>query len=124
MRVGFIGLGNMGEPHGSKSCLRRASMSSATTSSALAPKGSSRLPPGSGSLRILRNRADHASGRRRLKSVASEVLPGMMPGSILLDCSTVDIDSALEVNAAAKSANLDLSTLRSPAASAARSPGR
>jgi 3-hydroxyisobutyrate dehydrogenase len=39
-----------------------------------------------------------------LRSVAAEVLPVMTPGAVLLDCSTVDVESARAVAAEAEAA--------------------
>jgi 3-hydroxyisobutyrate dehydrogenase len=41
-----------------------------------------------------------------LKAVASDVIPAMVPGAVLLDCSTVDVASAREVAAMAEAAGL------------------
>jgi 3-hydroxyisobutyrate dehydrogenase len=41
-----------------------------------------------------------------LRSVAAEVIPAMSKGAVLLDCSTVDVDSARAVAADAQAAGL------------------
>ncbi|MCD1616621.1 3-hydroxyisobutyrate dehydrogenase [Salipiger marinus] len=41
-----------------------------------------------------------------LRRVAAEVIPAMTPGAVLLDCSTVDVDSARAVAAQAEAAGL------------------
>lgn len=41
-----------------------------------------------------------------LQSVADEIIPAMQPGSVLLDCSTVDVDSARDVAKQAEDAGL------------------
>ena len=47
-----------------------------------------------------------------LKKVAEEILPLMTPGSILLDCSTVDVESTLEV--AEMASRFDVGSLDAP----------
>ncbi|MEM9577204.1 MAG: 3-hydroxyisobutyrate dehydrogenase [Pseudomonadota bacterium] len=95
-KVGFIGLGNMGAPMAAN--LARAGMqvvgydtaetqAEGVTMAAAAAEAAreadiviTMLPNGA----ILRN-------------VAEEVIPAMKPGALLLDCSTVDVDSARAV---------------------------
>ena len=105
MRVGFIGLGNMGGPMARNLAGANVDVvgydivracpevvkSAASSVEAVASRDIvlTMLPDG-----------------EILKSVASEILPAMKPGAVLLDCSTVDIDSALEVNASAQAADL------------------
>ncbi|MCY4462736.1 MAG: 3-hydroxyisobutyrate dehydrogenase [Albidovulum sp.] len=103
MKVGFIGLGNMGAPMARNLAaanievagfdIARACPEAVAPASSAAEAASSRdvvltmLPDG-----------------EALLAVASEIIPAMPPGSLLLDCSTVDIDSALKANEAAKAA--------------------
>ena len=105
MRVGFIGLGNMGEPMARNLAAAKIDVAgydiARTCPEGVVPVSSARE---AAELReiVLTMLPDGNA----LKSVASEILPAMAPGAILLDCSTVDVDSALEVSRAAESANL------------------
>jgi 3-hydroxyisobutyrate dehydrogenase len=105
MKIGFIGLGNMGAPMAAN--LAKAGHEvvgfdvtapmpegvSAAASAAEAAKGAkvviTMLPNGD----ILRR-------------VAAEVIPAMDKGAVLLDCSTVDVQSARDVAADAVAAGL------------------
>lgn len=105
MNIGFIGLGNMGAPMaanlakaGHRVCgFDAAGVSVAgvipTDSAAEAAKGAevviTMLPNGD----ILRR-------------VANQIIPAMTSGAVLLDCSTVDVDSARAVAQQARASNL------------------
>ena len=105
MKIGFIGLGNMGGPMAANLAkaghevtgfdMAEVSIEGVhmAASSAEAAKGAqvviSMLPNGD----ILRN-------------VASEVIPAMTKGAVFLDCSTVDVDSARAVANQAQTAGL------------------
>lgn len=105
MKIGFIGLGNMGAPMAANLAAAghvvtgfdmAAAMPEgviAATSSAAAAQGAdvviTMLPNG-----------------QILQSVAAEVIPAMQPGAVLCDCSTVDVDSARNVAAQAHGAGL------------------
>jgi 3-hydroxyisobutyrate dehydrogenase len=104
-KIGFIGLGNMGAPMAANLAAAGHSVAgfdvAGTTAEGVAPalsldeavKGAevvvTMLPDGP----ILRN-------------VAAQVLPLMQPGALLLDCSTVDVDSARDVAEAAEAAGM------------------
>ncbi|MGX0904278.1 3-hydroxyisobutyrate dehydrogenase [Roseovarius sp. MBR-79] len=103
MKIGFIGLGNMGAPMAANLAKAGHEVAgfdlaapmpegvSAAASAAEAAKGAAvvitMLPNGD----ILRR-------------VASEVIPAMDTGAVLLDCSTVDVQSARDVAAEAVAA--------------------
>lgn len=104
MKIGFIGLGNMGSPMaanlvaaghevvGYDTVVRPEGITMATSSAAAAQDADvviTMLPNGA-----------------ILRIVASEVIPAMKPGAILLDCSTVDVEAAREVAANAVAAGL------------------
>ena len=105
MKIGFIGLGNMGGPMAAN--LAKAGHQVAGFD-LTAP-----MPPGV-------TRADTAAGAAAgadvvismlpngaiLRSVAAEVIPAMRAGAVLCDCSTVDVDSARAVAEQAGSAGL------------------
>ena len=105
MKIGFIGLGNMGAPMAAN--LARAGhevtgFDTAQVSVEVVP-----MVPGA---------ADAARGAEVvitmlpsgeiLRSVAREIIPAMEPGAIFLDCSTVDVASARAVAEEARQAGL------------------
>jgi 3-hydroxyisobutyrate dehydrogenase len=105
MKIGFIGLGNMGAPMAAN----LAAAGHAVTGfdvAATAPEG----------VAMAATAGEAAAGAEVvitmlpngaiLKSVAAEVIPAMTPGAVLLDCSTVDVASAREVAAQAEAAGL------------------
>src|SRR6056297_3036502 len=105
MKIGFIGLGNMGGPMAANLAKAGHEVTgfdmaevnidgvAMASSAAEAAKGAqvviSMLPNGD----ILRN-------------VAAEVIPAMTKGAVFLDCSTVDVDSARAVANQAQTAGL------------------
>jgi 3-hydroxyisobutyrate dehydrogenase len=105
MKIGFIGLGNMGGPMAAN--LAKAGHSVAGFDMADV------------SIEGVRNVSDAAAAAigadvvitmlpngAILRSVADEVIPAMKPGAVLLDCSTVDVESARAVAEQAGAAGL------------------
>lgn len=105
MKIGFIGLGNMGAPMAANLAKAGHEVTgfdmadvkidgvSMVTSAAEAAKGAAvviTMLPNGGILR----------------KVAAEVIPVMAPGAVLLDCSTVDVASARDVAVEAQAAGL------------------
>ncbi len=105
MRIGFIGLGNMGGPMAAN--LARAGHEVAGFDlSAPLPDGVTRADSAHAAatgadvvITMLPNGAI-------LRAVADEVIPAMAPGAVLCDCSTVDVDSARAVADQAGAAGL------------------
>ncbi len=106
MKIGFIGLGNMGGPMAAN--LARAGHQ-VTGFDLTAP-----CPDGvAGAARA----QDAASGAEVvitmlpngaiLRDVAAQIIPVMAPGAVLCDCSTVDVESARAVAAQAEAAGLE-----------------
>ncbi len=96
MKVGFIGLGNMGAPMAANLVAAGHEVTGFDTVAAC-PDGVASASTAAAAatdadvvLTMLPNGAI-------LKSVASEVLPVMSKGAVLLDCSTVDVESARAV---------------------------
>lgn len=103
MKIGFIGLGNMGGPMAANlvsaghevtgfdlTAPMPAGVAAAATAQAAVADAEvviTMLPNGA----ILRN-------------VADQIIPAMVPGTVLCDCSTVDVDSARAVAAQAEGA--------------------
>ncbi|WP_374425843.1 3-hydroxyisobutyrate dehydrogenase [Paracoccus sp. (in: a-proteobacteria)] len=105
MRIGFIGLGNMGGPMAAN--LARAGHEVAGFDlNAPMPDGVTRADSAHAAatgadvvITMLPNGAI-------LRAVADEVIPAMAPGAVLCDCSTVDVDSARAVADQASAAGL------------------
>jgi len=105
MRIGFVGLGNMGGPMAANLAAAGHDVTGYDTagvtidgvgtagSAAEAAKGArvviTMLPNG-----------------EILRAVANDVIPAMTPGAVFLDCSTVDVDSARAVAEQARAAGL------------------
>ncbi|MCD1624516.1 MAG: 3-hydroxyisobutyrate dehydrogenase [Paracoccaceae bacterium] len=105
MKIGFIGLGNMGAPMAAN--LVKAGhevtgfdAAGVTVTGVQAASSSSAAATGADVvITMLPNGAI-------LRSVADEVIPVMSKGAALVDCSTVDVDSARAVAAQAEAAGL------------------
>ena len=105
MKIGFIGLGNMGGPM-AKNLAAAGHEVTGFDLTAPMPEGVTAAP----------SAAEAASGAEVvitmlpdgpiLRKVAAEVIPAMEKGAILLDCSTVDVASARTVAGEAVSAGL------------------
>ncbi|MTH77297.1 3-hydroxyisobutyrate dehydrogenase [Paracoccus aestuariivivens] len=111
MKIGFIGLGNMGGPM----ALNLARAGHEVTGFDL----SAPMPDG---VQPAASAADAAAGAdvvvtmlpdgAILRRVAAEVIPAMQHGTVLCDCSTVDVESAREV--AGQAAHAGLGSLDAP----------
>ncbi|MDA8585681.1 3-hydroxyisobutyrate dehydrogenase [Rhodobacteraceae bacterium] len=111
MKIGFIGLGNMGGPMARNLVAAGHDVSAfdvvapipdgmtAKTSAAAAAKGAEIV------ITMLPNGAI-------LRGVANDIIPAMSSGSVLLDCSTVDVESARAV--ADQAAATDVGALDAP----------
>lgn len=105
MKIGFIGLGNMGGP-----------MAANLAKAGHEVQGFDLVAPCPDGVRKADTAAGAASGAdvvitmlpngAILRSVAAEVIPAMAPGAVLCDCSTVDVDSARAVADQAMAAGL------------------
>lgn len=105
MKIGFIGLGNMGGPMAAN--LAKAGHEVAGFD-LTAP-----MPDGVHSHATAADAAKDADvviamlpNGAILKAVADEVIPAMKSGAVFCDCSTVDVDSAKDVAAQANNAGL------------------
>ena len=109
MKIGFIGLGNMGAP-----------MAANLVAAGHAVTGFDTAAPCPAGVTQAASAAEAAAGAEVvitmlpngaiLRAVAAEVIPALPPGAVLCDCSTVDVDSAravAEMAAAAGKAALD-----------------
>ncbi|WP_113910976.1 3-hydroxyisobutyrate dehydrogenase [Roseovarius dicentrarchi] len=105
MKIGFIGLGNMGGP-----------MAANLAAAGHEVRGFDLDAPMPEGVQAADSAADAATGAevvismlpngKILRSVADEVIPAMAAGAVLCDCSTVDVESARAVAAQAHDAGL------------------
>ncbi len=105
MKIGFIGLGNMGGP-----------MAANLASAGHDVTGFDMADVAIDGVAMADSAAEAATGRdvvitmlpngQILRSVADQVIPVMQKGAVLLDCSTVDVESARAVAAKATDAGL------------------
>ena len=105
MKIGFIGLGNMGGPMAAN--LAKAGhdvtgFDMAEVSIEGVPLAASAAEAATGAQVVI----TMLPNGQILRKVADEVIPAMEAGAVLLDCSTVDVDSARAVAEQAQSAGL------------------
>ncbi|MWB77104.1 3-hydroxyisobutyrate dehydrogenase [Pseudooceanicola sp. 216_PA32_1] len=111
MKIGFIGLGNMGGP-----------MAANLAAAGHEVTGFDTAPVSIDGVSMAPSAAEAAAGREVvitmlpngaiLRAVAAEIVPVMAGGAVFLDCSTVDVDSARAV--AADAADRGLMALDAP----------
>jgi 3-hydroxyisobutyrate dehydrogenase len=105
MKIGFIGLGNMGAPMAANLVKAGHSVTGFDTAGVTiegvtpAPSAAAAATGADVVITMLPNGAI-------LRAVAQEVIPAMTAGAALVDCSTVDVDSARAVAAQAEAAGL------------------
>ena len=105
MKIGFIGLGNMGAPMAANLAkegheVRGFDMASVTIAGvSMAGSAAEAATSADVVITMLPN-------GQILRAVAAEVLPAMQAGAALVDCSTVDVDSARAVAEQAAAADL------------------
>ncbi|MFO7921846.1 MAG: 3-hydroxyisobutyrate dehydrogenase, partial [Nioella sp.] len=111
MKIGFIGLGNMGGPMAANLAKAGHDVTGYDTADvaiddvAMAPSAAEAAKGARVVITMLPN-------GRILRAVADEVIPAMDRDAVLLDCSTVDVDSARDV--AAQALDAGLSALDAP----------
>ncbi|GAB4285288.1 MAG: 3-hydroxyisobutyrate dehydrogenase [Roseovarius sp.] len=105
MKIGFIGLGNMGAPMAAN--LARAGHEViGFDTQPVRVEGVRMADSAAAAARDARVVITMLPNGEILRAVAEEVIPAMAPGAVLLDCSTVDVDSARAVAAKAHEAGL------------------
>ncbi|MEM1067004.1 MAG: 3-hydroxyisobutyrate dehydrogenase [Pseudomonadota bacterium] len=105
MKIGFIGLGNMGGP-----------MAANLAAAGHEVTGFDPIAPYPEGVTPVKSARDAAKGHEIvvtmlpdgpiLRAVAAEIVPVMSKGAVLLDCSTVDVESARAVASEAEAAGL------------------
>ena len=111
MKIGFIGLGNMGAPMAKNLAAAGhevVGFDTATISVEGATIAATAVAAAHGADVVITMLPNGAI----LRSVADEMIPAMSAGSVLLDCSTVDVDSARAV--AEQAAARDVLALDAP----------
>jgi len=105
MQIGFIGLGNMGAPMAAN--LARAGHDVAGFDlTAPCPDGVTKAATAAQTAEGANVVITMLPNGAILRAVAAEVLPAMANGAVLLDCSTVDVESARDVAGLATDAGI------------------
>ncbi|MFO7758634.1 MAG: 3-hydroxyisobutyrate dehydrogenase [Roseovarius sp.] len=111
MKIGFIGLGNMGGPMAANLAKAGHDVTGFDTAD-VAVEGVTRAASAAEAAKGAQVVITMLPNGRVLRAVAVEVIPVMDKGAVLLDCSTVDVDSARDV--AAEALESGLSALDAP----------
>ena len=96
MKIAFIGLGNMGAPMAANLAKAGHTVTGFDVAGATA-EGVAQAGSGPGAVAGAEVVITMLPNGAILRSVADEIIPAMAPGAVLLDCSTVDVDSARAV---------------------------
>ncbi|MFU8865328.1 MAG: 3-hydroxyisobutyrate dehydrogenase [Rhodobacterales bacterium] len=105
MKIGFIGLGNMGAPMAANLVKAGHAVTGFDTAGVTVEgvaQAASAVEAAAGADVVITMLPNGAI----LRAVASEVIPAMTKGAALVDCSTVDVDSARAVAEQAEAAGL------------------
>ncbi|MCA0943015.1 3-hydroxyisobutyrate dehydrogenase [Yangia mangrovi] len=105
MKIGFIGLGNMGAPMAANLIAAGHEVTGFDVAGVTVPgaaQAGSAAEAATGAEVVITMLPNGAI----LRDVAAEILPAMAPGAVLLDCSTVDVESARAVAERAAAAGL------------------
>ncbi|OAN69031.1 3-hydroxyisobutyrate dehydrogenase [Jannaschia sp. EhC01] len=105
MRIGFIGLGNMGAPMAANLAAAGHEVVGFDTVAG-APEGVARAASAAEAVAGADVVITMLPNGAILRAVAAEVIPAMAKGAVLVDCSTVEVDAAREVAASAEAAGL------------------
>ncbi|MBZ4021713.1 3-hydroxyisobutyrate dehydrogenase [Rhodobacter sp. TJ_12] len=105
MKIGFIGLGNMGAPMAAN--LAKAGHEvMGFDLAAPCPAGVAKAATAGEAAMLAEVVVTMLPNGAILRAVAAEVIPAMAPGAVLCDCSTVDVESARAVADQAAAAGL------------------
>ena len=105
MRIGFVGLGNMGAPMAAKLAAAGHQLHGFDLSGN-APDGVTLMDDAASAAEAAEVVITMLPDGAVLRAVAAEILPAMADGSILIDCSTVDVESARAVAADAEARSI------------------
>jgi len=96
MKIGFIGLGNMGGPMAANLAKAGHEVTGFDTAD-VAIEGVAKAGSVAGAVSDADAVITMLPNGAILRAVAADVIPGMAKGAVLIDCSTVDVDSARAV---------------------------
>ncbi|CAD0185768.1 3-hydroxyisobutyrate dehydrogenase [Ruegeria sp. THAF57] len=105
MKIGFIGLGNMGNPMAANLAKAGHAVTGFDTANVSVPgveMASSSAGAASGAEILI----TMLPNGQILRAVAEDIIPSMSEGSVWIDCSTVDVDSARAVASQAAEAGI------------------
>lgn len=105
MKIGFIGLGNMGAPMAANLAAAGHQVTGFDTA-APAPAGVTLAASATKAVSGADVVFTMLPNGQILRDVADQIIPAMQQGAVLCDCSTVDVDSARAVAQAARAAGL------------------
>ncbi|MDN5788396.1 3-hydroxyisobutyrate dehydrogenase [Pseudorhodobacter sp.] len=105
MKIGFIGLGNMGGPMAANLAAAGHQVLGFDLTAPM-PKGVTKAASAASAANGVEVVITMLPNGAILRSVAAEVIPAMARGAVLCDCSTVDVESARAVADQAKAAGL------------------
>ena len=105
MKIGFIGLGNMGAPMAANLAAAGHDVTGFDVAG-VAVEGVTMAASGAEAAKGAAVVITMLPNGDILRAVAAEVIPAMGAGTVLLDCSTVDVTSARDVGAQAQAAGL------------------
>ena len=105
MKVGFIGLGNMGAPMARNLAAAGHDVAGFDIAAPI-PEGVDAMDTAAAAVATREVAITMLPDGEILRSVASEIIPAMGSGTVMLDCSTVDVESARAVAEQARSAGV------------------
>jgi 3-hydroxyisobutyrate dehydrogenase len=105
MEIGFIGLGNMGAPM-ARNLARAGHAVTGFDLAEVAVEGVARAGSAAAAAAGCDAVVTMLPSGAILRQVYAEIVPVARPGAVLIDCSTVDVESAVAVAAAASAAGL------------------
>jgi 3-hydroxyisobutyrate dehydrogenase len=105
MKIGFIGLGNMGAPMAANLATAGHTVTGFDTAASM-PAGVTAADSAEAAARDADVVITMLPNGQILRAVAGSIIPAMMQGAVLCDCSTVDVDSAKAVADQAHAAGL------------------
>ena len=105
MKIGFVGLGNMGAPMAANLAKAGHAVTGFDTAGTSA-EGLANAASAAEAATDMDVVVTMLPNGAILRAVANDVIPAMKPGAVLLDCSTVDVESARAVAQRAEDAGL------------------
>ena len=105
MKIGFIGLGNMGAPMAAN-LVKAGHEVTGFDTAGVAVEGARQAASATAAARDADVVITMLPNGAILRAVAAEIIPAMRKGAAFVDCSTVDVDSARAVAADAEAAGL------------------